>query len=143
MIKILEFTDKDKEALAHNLQLGKKILLKAGKNPDKLQVNHLDSVFSLWGEKNDLQDFSSQQIAEGLGSVFGDIICRQFSFSWMIIEDDHGKEPALVENSSGSVVYPVNSIWKRIEPELNTQPFFKEMFNTIEAHILTQKGTNN
>jgi hypothetical protein len=138
--QILDFGRQDSQKLAQNIQLGQKIAQHYAKTSDKLQAHHLDTIFANWAAQPAEKSFSPQQVAEGLGSMFGEILKSNFSFMWKIIEDDHGREAALVDDLTGSIVFPVNSVYKRVEPEIINTPFFKEMYAAIEQHLKSQKG---
>ena len=57
-----------------------------------------------------------------------------------MVDDDFGTEYALVEEITGSIIFPINSVWKRVEPKLNKEDFFVPMWKAIETHI---KEENN
>ncbi|GAB4266392.1 MAG: hypothetical protein Kow0029_00010 [Candidatus Rifleibacteriota bacterium] len=137
--QIKEFSNSEKSKLSQDIQTGKSILDRyLQNNSEKISANLLDKAFKAWAQKPD--EFSHEQIANGLGSLFGELIKTEFQFSWKMIEDDLGVEAALIDEITGSIVFPINTIWKRIEPELNTEPFFEPMFKTIRAHLDNQKA---
>jgi hypothetical protein len=121
-----------------SIATGRKILQKfsqTAKPPVSAEL--LDQAFSAWIK--DTSSFTHEEIANGLGCLFGDSLQQSFPFSWKIIDDDYGSEPALVDEATGSVIFPVNAVWKRIEPRLLTEAFFQPMFATIEKHLGEKK----
>lgn len=139
--QIKDFSASESAKLSQDIQVGKKILSEFSKNAsEKVNAKILDQTFKGWAESNNRKIFTTQQIADGLGTIFGELLKADFSFAWRMIEDDHGLEPALVDEKTGSIVFPVNTVWKRIEPEINPRPFFEAMWKAIKAHLENQKG---
>lgn len=50
-----------------------------------------------------------------LGVTWGDALAQKLGLTWISIEDDHGRDPALVLPESSIRVFPLTSISKRIE----------------------------
>lgn len=138
--QIKNFTDNEKAGLALDLQKGQEIVKAFCQKVEKLDADKLDEAFHGW--LSNQEKFSAEQVASGLGSLFGELLKKDFSFDWRMIEDQFGCEPALVDELSGSIVFPVNSVWKRIEPQLQNEAFFGPMYLTIKVHIDNQKGKN-
>ncbi|MDN5280564.1 MAG: hypothetical protein PWR01_4529 [Clostridiales bacterium] len=138
--QIKDFTDNETKNLAKNIQTGKKIVSQLSKN-EKITAKNLDEAFSNWARQDNEKEFSGEDIANGLGSLFGELIKTDFSFTWKMIEDDLGTEAALVDDTTGSILFPINSVWKRIEPKILQEPFFEPMWKAIKAHIEKQKGS--
>lgn len=132
--QIKDFSEKDKTWLSMSLAQGRKILQHfAGPIKMPLHPAAFDQAFMGWVK--DQKSFSHEEIANGLGCLFGDALRDQLSFTWKIIDDKYGSEPALIHDQTGSVVFPVNTVWKRIEPEVKAEPFFEPMYSTIASHI--------
>lgn len=132
--QIKEFSEKDKTWLSLSLAQGRKIMAHfSGPARPPYEAAVLDQIFLKWVQ--DQKSFTHEEIANGLGCLFGESLRETFSFTWKIIDDKYGSEPALIHEQTGSVVFPVNTIWKRIEPEVKSEPFFEPMYNTISSHI--------
>lgn len=139
--QIKDFSKNESEKLSQDIQTGKKILSEfAGSSVNKINAKILDQAFKGWAESKNPALFSPEHVANGLGTLFGELIKADFSFTWKIIEDDHGEEAALVDENTGSIVFPINTVWKRIEPKLLTDAFFEPMWKAIKAHVENQKG---
>ena len=95
----------------------------------------LDKVFKLWVEDKSVTKVENEEMANAFGCLFGEMLKKDFGFEWQLIEDHLGTEKALIDDKTGSVVYPINTVWKRIEPELSTEPFFKPMHDAIKQHL--------
>lgn len=39
------------------------------------------------------------------------------------------------DENTGSVVFPINAVWKRIEPTLETGKFFQPMWEAVKNHV--------
>lgn len=159
--KILSLSRKDLSLIALNANKGREIyaaFLKKDSGP--VTYEGLDKVFKLWADKKaDKKDTNeamgvlfgiwtdsepdgkneNEIMADAFGCLFGEMLKKEFGFQWQLIEDSLGTEKALVDDKTGSVVYPINTVWKRIEPELNTEPFFKPMHDAIKQHLESVK----
>lgn len=134
---IAELTDKNKQQIANFLCKGKEICKKYIDIDKEIAAFQLDEVFSKWSAEK--ANFSSEDIANGLGAVFGDKIVRELEFKWKLVTDEHGTEYALVEEYTGSVIFPINSVWKRIEPKIDIDKFFEPMWKAVEGHVNKEK----
>ena len=160
--KILGLSRKDLSIIALNANKGREIytaFLKKDSGP--VTYEGLDKVFKLWVDKkadqketqgamgvlfgiwNDEKSNDTDEnevMANAFGCLFGEMLKKEFGFEWQLIEDQLGTEKALVDDKTGSVVYPINSVWKRIEPKLDTEPFFKPMHDAIKQHLESIKS---
>lgn len=50
-----------------------------------------------------------------LGITFGDALSQKLGLRWVAVEDNHGRDPALVAEGTSLLVFPMTSISKRIE----------------------------
>ncbi|MBU1105850.1 MAG: DUF3806 domain-containing protein [Candidatus Riflebacteria bacterium] len=133
--QIHQFNNADRQWLAKALSRGNEIC-EHYRLEKALDAGELDRVFALWAaHPADKEMFSADDIANGLGSLFGELLQRKFSFNWCRVEDKYGNEQALLHEATGSIVMPINAVFKRIEPELLLQPFFAPMWQTIAAHL--------
>lgn len=135
--RITTFNDSENAGLAADIQLGNEIVKHFCADSKKIDAQFLDQAFSGWCKNQ--TSFSREQIAKGLGSLLGELIKKDFNFSWKMVEDDLGNEAALLDEISGSIVFPVNTVWKRIDPEVIAEPFFALMYQTIQLHLNQQK----
>ncbi len=136
--QISTFTDKQSQQLAADVQLGQDIVKAFGAGSGKITAEILDQAFMAWSKSQ--EKFSREQIANGLGSLLGELIKKDFEFSWKMVEDDLGLEMALVDDHTGSIVFPVNSVYKRVDPKIIVEPFFAPMYKAIKEHVSRQKG---
>ncbi len=155
--KFLGLNRKDLSLIASNANKGREIYTAfTKKDSGPVTYEGLDKVFKLWADKKSdqketegamgvlfgiLTDGDSNEkdenevMANAFGCLFGEMLKSEFGFEWQIIEDHLGTEKALIDDKTGSVVYPINTVWKRIEPELDTEPFFKPMHDAIKKHL--------
>ena len=73
--------------------------------------------------------FSSTQTYElqSMGIVFGDVFVQEMGFSWVIVEDQYGRDPAIKYKDTSIILYPLTMISKRIENGEAVDVF--ELFN--------------
>ncbi len=155
--KFLGLNRKDLSFIALNANKGREIYAAFLKNDSgPVTYEGLDKVFKIWADKKadkketegamgvlfgiwtdgDSNDKDENEVmANAFGCLFGEMLKKEFGFEWQLIEDQYGTEKALIDDKTGSVVYPINSVWKRIEPKLDTEPFFKPMHDAIKQHM--------
>jgi len=132
--QIKDFSEKDKTWLSLSLAQGRKILAHfSGPAKSPYSAAALDQIFLKWAK--DQKSFSHEEIANGLGCLFAELLRERFPFTWKIVDDDYGSEAALIDEATGSIVFPVNTVWKRIEPELKSEPVFTPMLQAITDHL--------
>ena len=134
--KINDFGERERARLAEGLVCGREICAKfEAQQPGPVTAAVLDRVFQAWSRNQTGQGVAADAVANGLGYLFGELLKTDFGFVWQMIEDRHGLEPALVDEITGSVVFPVNAVWKRIEPKVDAQAFFQPMYEAIAGHL--------
>ncbi len=50
-----------------------------------------------------------------LGITFGDALVQQMGLEWVTVVDRRGRDPALRDRQTGTLVFPLTSISKRVE----------------------------
>lgn len=134
--KISGFNETEQANLAKGLAAGRELCLAlSGHHKGPPSADLLDQVFKKWAAQPTNSRMPAADVASGLGSLFGELLRVDFGFIWQMIEDQYGTEPALIDENTGSVIFPVNAVWKRIEPELDTAPFFRPMYESIARHL--------
>jgi hypothetical protein len=136
--KIIDLTADERDQIKENISAGIKICKTfMVSNSEMITAQDLDICFQKWAEQT--SKFTHEEIANGLGSLFGEILATEFGLSWKMVEDDIGKEIALLDEESGSIIFPINTVWKRIEPSINAEVFFAPMWNAIKSHLSKEK----
>lgn len=132
--QIKELNEKERTWLSLSLATGRKIMQQLTNTPKpEVTTQALDQTFLLWAKNT--SSFTHEEIASGLGCLFGELLRQSFPFSWKIVDDTYGSEAALIDEATGSIVFPVNTVWKRIEPELQAEPIFAPMWQAITDHL--------
>jgi hypothetical protein len=69
-----------------------------------------------------------------LGVTFGDALAEKLGMMWMAVEDEHGRDPALVLPGTSIVLFPLTSISKRIErgEDVDIHVLFDSACRTVE-----------
>lgn len=52
---------------------------------------------------------------QSLGVVFGDALAEKMQLFWVMVEDEYGRDPALMMPKTTILVFPITAISKRIE----------------------------
>lgn len=91
------------------------IFKKAGKYRENFQtieikIFMLDEIIRTGAIKKD-----NAWELQSLGIVFGDAIAQQCDLEWKIVEDEYGRDPALIAKGSSLKIFPLTMISKRIE----------------------------
>jgi hypothetical protein len=71
-----------------------------------------------------------------LGVTFGDALAQKLGLTWVAVEDEYGRDPALTLEGSSLHVFPLTSISKRVErgEEVEVYDLFTAACSTIEGH---------
>ncbi|TGK96257.1 DUF3806 domain-containing protein [Leptospira brenneri] len=127
--KIRELNPKDSEWLERSNKIGYDILDWYNKNKE-LNPGTLDSAFQKW--KSDKTDNKAPEnlVAVGLGSLFGKYIKDHKRCRWVVVTDSFGTDFALL-NETGSELYPINSVWKRIDSSNQDISFFEPIWTSV------------
>jgi hypothetical protein len=76
---------------------------------------------------------------QSLGITFGDALAQQIGLSWVAIEDEHGRDPALQYANTSLIVFPLTMISKRVErgDSFDVYELFEGICQTI-AHAKSE-----
>ena len=68
-----------------------------------------------------------------LGITFGDALEQQLGLEWVMVEDEYGRDPALIQSGTSIVIFPQTSISKRIEAgeAVDAYALFEQACETI------------
>ena len=50
-----------------------------------------------------------------LGITFGDALAQKLGLKWIAVEDEYGRDPALIVEGTSIITFPLTSISKRVE----------------------------
>jgi hypothetical protein len=104
---------------------------------DKLRL--LDTIIrSGWIERNEKWKLQS------LGITLGDALVQKMGLVWVTVEDEYGRSPALHDNGSTIVVFPLTAISKRIErgESVDVRELFDGLCQMIEVRRKLESGPN-
>jgi len=75
-----------------------------------------------------------------LGIVLGDAFVQELGMEWIMVEDEHGRDPAVRMPETSVILFPLTMISKRVERGEQVDVF--ELFNGVAAHVedLKQRG---
>lgn len=71
---------------------------------------------------------------QSLGITFGDALAQKMGLSWVAVEDEHGRDPALQDKGTTIVIFPMTMISKRMESgeAVDIRDLFARACSTIE-----------
>jgi len=86
----------------------------------------------------DASVFKPEQTYElqSMGIVFGDVFVQEMGFHWIMVEDEHGRDPALKYQDTSILLFPLTMISKRIEQGETVDVF--DLYNGI-AELAREK----
>ena len=70
---------------------------------------------------------------QSLGIVLGDAFVQELGFSWVVVEDDYGRDPAIRFEDTSVIAFPLTMISKRIERGEKVDVF--DLFNGVAAEL--------
>jgi hypothetical protein len=68
-----------------------------------------------------------------LGTVLGDAFVQELGVEWIIVEDEHGRDPAVRMPGTSIILFPLTMISKRIERGEQVDVF--ELFNGVVTEV--------
>lgn len=68
-----------------------------------------------------------------LGIVLGDAFVQELGMEWIMVEDEHGRDPAVRMPGTSVILYPLTMISKRVESGEPVDVF--ELFNGVAAQV--------
>ena len=75
----------------------------------------LENLFAAWmADKRD--KVRDVDLACALGTMYGDLLAEKYQFDWRMRRDQQGEAFALVNEASGWENYPIDYVWKRVQP---------------------------
>ena len=77
--------------------------------------------------------FSPDQTYElqSMGIVLGDVFVQDMGFHWVMVDDEHGRDPAIRFQETSVILFPLTMISKRIERGETVDVF--DLYNGIAA----------
>jgi hypothetical protein len=71
---------------------------------------------------------------QSLGIALGDAFVQQLGLMWMAVEDEYGRDPAVVLEGTSIVLFPLTMISKRIErgDEVDVHDLFADVCAKVE-----------
>jgi hypothetical protein len=72
---------------------------------------------------------------QSLGITLGDALPQKMGLSWVAVEDDQGRDPALQDPGTTIVMFPLTTISKRIErgETVDVRDLFARACGTVEC----------
>ena len=68
---------------------------------------------------------------QSMGIVLGDVFVQDIGFSWVMVEDEYGRDPALKYQETSIILFPLTMISKRVERGEQVDVF--DLYNSVAA----------
>jgi hypothetical protein len=70
---------------------------------------------------------------QSLGITFSDALSEKMGLGWIAVEDEHGRDPALRDEGTALIVFPMTTISKRVErgETVNIRELFDQACQSI------------
>lgn len=133
MVRSVRFISRQEmDELDRWVELGMGLMAHYGVDPLKSIYANLDAVYAAWATEASPR-YTDEQVALGLGAVFGDRLARKHRCAWQFVEDQYGSDFALTIR--GREIYPIAFVAKRIATLSTPEPesgFFAGMDEVID-----------
>jgi len=126
---IKEINETDKQWLSKSESIGYEVLSWYA-NTNEVTPDNLDKTFQAWKVDSSENRAPDAVVATGLGVLFGNYIIKNKNAKWMVVNDNYGTEIAVI-SANGYETYPVNAVWKRIEPDNEELKFFEPIYTIV------------
>jgi hypothetical protein len=70
---------------------------------------------------------------QSMGIVLGDVFVQDMGFTWVMVSDEHGRDPAIRFKNTSVILYPLTMISKRIERGEAVDVF--DLYNGLADHV--------
>ena len=79
---------------------------------------------------------------QALGVVLGDAVAQEMQLEWRMVEDEHGRDPALVVPNTTIRLFPMTMISKRIEggEEVDVLDLFGRLCGQVKTLVRELRG---
>ena len=79
---------------------------------------------------------------QSLGVTFGDALAQKLGLSWIMVEDEYGRDPALEVHGTTIKIFPLTMISKRIEEGeiVDIRDLFVETCSTLDRLKIESSG---
>ncbi len=83
--------------------------------PAKPSAAVLEKLFAAWlaDGRDKVRDVD---LACAMGTLYGDLLAEKYRFDWRMRRDGQGETFALVDKAGGWENYPIDYVWKRVQP---------------------------
>jgi hypothetical protein len=68
---------------------------------------------------------------QSMGIVLGDVFVQDMGFHWVVVADEHGRDPAIQYAETSVILFPLTMISKRVEAGENVDVF--DLYNGVAA----------
>ena len=128
---ISALTDEDSARLAEQRAVVEAYLAEESKQSYQTSAGKLGLLRALLDHKV----FKPEQTYElqCMGIVLGDVFVRELGMTWVMVEDEYGRDPAVKLGSSSIILFPLTMISKRVEEGEDVDVF--DMFNSLAEQV--------
>ena len=127
-----DIDQEDRNWIEQSIQTGVNICEKYLKQEiSEITLEQLDQIFLLWKTDSSTTKPNDQEVASGLGCLFGEYVVSQNKGKWIVVTDSYGTDLS-IETFRGIQIYPINAVWKRIDPENLDMSFFEPIYSTLD-----------
>ena len=74
----------------------------------------IGAAINKWRESKDVVE---QEMIDGLGFLFGDLVIGAHGGKWVMVEDQWGTTPAIQKQDDGQVWYALDAVSKRLRDD--------------------------
>jgi hypothetical protein len=134
--QLSDLTASDREALSRELLLGERICCHYLHDEQAATLESLDRTLDLWFSDESSLKPSPNQVALGIGSLFGELLCKEFGCRWVVVTDRNGCDLAALHIQSAWHFFPRHSVAKRLNEFNRGQAILQNLAITLERDVL-------
>lgn len=134
---VRELNGEEQQWLEQSVHVGLEVLAYYADTED-VSPTSLDVAFRNW--KSDATESRAPDtvVASGLGVLFGNYIVARKDSSWVVVSDSFGTDLA-IRSPEGQEMYPITSVWKRIDPDSGDINFFEPIWTLVAGRELNDR----
>jgi hypothetical protein len=131
---VSDLTEREREKLRRTGELGERICRRYFANvPDAIDSATLQEALHAWQRDPSPQKPTANQVATGMGVLFGLALRRRFALQWRVVSDAFGTDLCLYcavpdKEHAEIIISPLQIVAKRMD---ETEPWVEETYRSL------------
>jgi hypothetical protein len=129
--------------LNRELLLGEKICCHYLHDVRAVTLESLDRTLESWFSDGSAFKPSPNQVALGIGSLFGELLCKEFGCRWVVVTDGNGCDLAALHVQSAWHFFPRHSVARRLNEFNQGHAVLQNLAVTLDREKLLSPPSND